>query len=130
MLGSMWLPSQHLGGDGGGSQFWAHFRVNDEALSLFLKAHKRKVQPLITVLAELQDLQRKYIHTAAGLAMQSRGLPCAFLSLNPSLSEVEKSLPIDSAASENHDFVFAIMWHTEKGKRSCDELWGDGLYFR
>lgn len=69
--------------------------VNDETLPLFLKAHKRKVQPLITVLAGLQDLQRKYIHTAVGLAMQSPGLPCAFLSLNPSLSELEKSLPID-----------------------------------
>lgn len=64
-----------------------------------------------------------------GLAMQSPGLPCAFLSLNPSLSEVEKSLPIDSAASVNHDLVFVIMRHTEKGKISC-ELWGDGLYFQ
>lgn len=84
-------------------------RVNDETLSLFFKAHKRKVQPLITVLTRSQDLQRKYIHTAAGPAMQSPGLSRAFLSLNPSLSEVEKCLPIDSAASVNLDHVFVIM---------------------
>lgn len=62
--------------------------------------------------------------------MQSPGLPCAFLSLNPSLSEVEKCLPIDSAAFVNLDLVFVIMLLTEKGKRSCDELWGGGLYFQ
>lgn len=72
--------------------------MNGESMTLFLKAHDRTFQSIISLF--FQELpKKKCIHVVLGLAVPSPVLPPAFLHLNSSPLEVEGSLPVDSAAS-------------------------------